>query len=1212
MSSRLLPWTTLLALGCAAELPTPSIESVEPNRGYNGEKTAIIIHGESFLPRVEIDTRGGGERLDRQFDLRLTRDGVEAPVDFVGLKSFGEIEAWVPEGLAPGLYGLDLTSPNGHEVSLPRAFTVTDTRADHLSFRLDTVAYTVWDEIPVSFDLLDPEGQPVYEAMDIVFNVSSATGGAGLQVDASLLEDADVEVIDDGYSVTGRLNAIGHGFLRLTPSVEDNLLLEVSAADPSSVVRPDHQIVAVSSDSLYGVVVTLPERDFETLAGESFEISLELVDQWGNRLHEAGATLVLNERCGRNIATRTFVGSWSGPIAMQIASGTENCPENGIDITGTTSGSSDTVVVRPASVGRYGVTAYPPNLTAGLSVLYALVSAEDPYGNLVSDHHAAISLALSHAGHLADGGLISQSCPSFEEGRMVCVAVPYLAGTSVRALATGDDDLEGASNLLQIAAGPVDALSLSLPAGPLTAGTPLALEVQPLDAFGNPASLTTAATFTFLSTTTEPDCDSRGVPASGSPWIFDCVLTRATTAERLTVSASDLRRTTTAVSGSFEVWNGDLATVAMDFLPAPPFPAGSNFEVDLSGFDAYGNPWLHKRDAMVDPILRVEDDTGTCVTNPATVRIEEGIFERRITASITRAINGNRLHIIHGATEVGRSEPFQVVAGAPDQIQLDAARPWAFVGDALRVTATVVDAWSNPVTTHASPVNLVTLHGSAEPCRIDSFVGGMGETDLLFTSRRLDERLQATSLTPALEGLLDIDVLEDGCDDDSDGRADIEAVLRVGGGLDDTARVCLGGSGALGVLDLAASTGSASGWHFWDSVNGETSPASSSTTVIWPSEGLVNVEGVVHDARACGSLDSALVYIAEDDGQPVGPLSLTSSVSSVTVGSSTYGSATLRMASSTTCSGDAARGATVYLRSTLGSFTGGVAPTGHGLAMSLDATGGGTATWSVSLERHGGTAKILVGRLDGLALGSLELQVNGDDMPPHVLEVTPAGFSSGLLDTLEVRFDEALLTTRLMESVSVQALSGSPLVIDEILLSEGGSLAEIVLDAPVDLSTTPLRLTLSPGVRDLAGNRLDGDWDDVASPFVLLVGPFESLAPDMSSCVADIALMRPDGDDMPGTEESDSVVLRVEASGAPAWWVLEVWDELGVDPVAVRWVQGTGTASASLSWDGRLQGGQVASNGSYALRVRPLDVYLNEGGDCEVSVLLDNLLTEDP
>jgi hypothetical protein len=1200
-----------VATSCSPELPTPLIDSVVPDRGYNGEVTLLSVSGENFLPLVSMDPNDEEALLDHEFRLWLEQGGQRTNLEAVQFVSYDELRAYVPEGLAKGLYDVGLDSPDGQEASSRGAFTVTDTRADHLAFDVDTVAWVVHEPIPVAFELQDPKDEGVQQSLDVVLSVTSLLGAEGVTPFPVQFSGAVLEPIENGFSMTGSLSPAGDGLVTLETTIEDDLTISLEPVEPDSIVEGDSQVLSISPGSLVGVHVGLPSKGFSTVAGRRFPLTLTLVDGWGNVLHDAEATLVLNQHCGGNLATLTIVGQWSGEVALTRATGTTECPENWVEVLGTTAGSSDPIEVLPAAADHFDVSAYPDTVTVGLDELYSIVSARDPYENAVTDYAGTLVLALDQALSETDGGLLFQVCTDFGGGSAFCTTRPWKAGSGVKIVATGTGDVTGSSGDLTLLPGAVSNLSISLGPSPYEAGTMFGVELSPLDAFGNFVDISALGPEVLISgSESEPSCFLFSTPGPGRGWLWDCTLFETAASESVVVLMRWDGGSVTARSSEFMVRNGPLAQVEWSFASPGPYVAGDAFEVHLEAFDAWGNPWTHKRDPVGDPPLDISDQTGTLSTTPTTVRLDEGVSTAMMQATVTDA-GTDTLTVRHSGTTVSTSPVFNVIAGPASELDVVPERPWAFLGEPRQITVTVVDDFGNSVNTYSGTVVVDSIQGTTTGGSSSDFSGGSVTLDLDFARAALNETLYASVVDAVLEGSASIDVLDPSCDANLDGSTDVAAAFDIDGSSGD-ARVCWNDDGADAKIDASASTGDVSGYHFWDGQGLDEDTPDAAIYVHWEDPGVTDVEVVAYTSSACGSLAEGTAWIVPNDGQAAGPIDLSAEDSVLHVGSVVYSATVVHVTGAVDCSGDAAAGATIYVRSSLGAFTGGVAPTGTGLAMVLDDHGAGSAEFSVADETHGGTVDIYAGSLDGLAFGSTSLTASGDAASPHVIDLEPRGSSADTIESVSVWFDDAMKTTRAQEYVSLTDSRGVAIPTTALTFSDGDTVLTLDLAEPLDLSDTTATFRASSSLRDTSGNRLDGSWTGTGSEFEAEFGLVSSEAPSIMSCTADVDTFRPDGDDETGTVEADEVRISATADDPPAWWVLEVYDATTGALESTAWQPGDGSASCVFEWTGRDQDGSVVGNADYTLSIFTLDEHLNPSDTCDVGVVVDNLLVERP
>ncbi|MBN1337090.1 MAG: Ig-like domain-containing protein [Deltaproteobacteria bacterium] len=1187
----------LLLVACSTPLPDPEVQGAEPDWGYNGERTDVVVRGRHFYPSMELSSSDEGGRLDRQFQVRL--EGAEGTYALQGveLDSYESLAAVVPEGLPVGLYALRVTTPAGLSAVLADAFTVTDSRADHLAFDLDSIVFDVNIPFLVAFDLLDPEDRPVFQPLRVVLTLTAASRLHGLEVDASGLDDALQGSVDEGVVVVGFLDESGHGWVSLTHSTPEILTLEVEPAVPDSVVEGDSVDIAVTPGELAGVSIDLPYLGFSAVAGEPFPVTLRMVDIYGNLLEEAIGRFSLTEACGRFSQTVDVVGRLDLDIAVTGATG-DACEENRILASGTTSGSSPGFQVEPAEPSSYGVSVYPSTVEAGQSPLYVVVTARDAWENRVLDYGSDVRLDLydTLGGLDPEAGLGEQDCPGFSEGIQVCVAWPWIAGADDQVQARGSDRLEGISGVFGVSPGPLAKILVGMGPGPVSAGEPFLLDVTPQDALKNGISTDPSVDgYRFRGRVGTPTCTWDEVMRADGSRRFSCIATLATDAETLTVSVDDLDPSVSGTTTPFIVQNGDLAVVSFDLEPGIQVSAGASFPVGLEGTDAWGNPYV----VQSDPYVELEDETGSLLPLTATLD-PDGYAEVEVT--ITVALQDDTITASQGAASLGTSDPFDVVPSDPASLSISLDRPWAFLDVPYTVRVQAVDAWGNVVLTFDEVVSVTSEFALSPGVVLDSWTDGEASGEILFDTPGVADSLIAVAETSAIMGVLTpIDVLEDDCG--------VTADLLVDGATE--AVLCLASGSASAMLDASGSTGSSLTYSFWDSAGNTTRGSSATPLFAWEEPVAVQVEVAAFTPEACGDLAQAVVYVAHDDGQPAGPVSVVPTFTTRTVGSATTGSTPVDLAA-WDCSGDVASGGSLLVRADLGEYTSGASASGIGLAVTLDAGGEATVSWSVALEAFGGTATLLAGNGTGTAIGAATVEAQGDNARPVVLDLDPRGTSDDVTDTVTVTFSEAMWSSSFTDPSAGILVSDSygARAIADISLSADATQATATLEDAIDLSLDVYEIVVSSQVRDAAGNRLDGAWSGTTGAFRTNTGAVEDTAPDVLDCTPDTAVFRPDGDDVPGTSEADEVHVEVVASAMPYGWRLAVTDEAG-DAVYTWWTLAAADADEVI-WNGVGQDGIVVDNGAYVLQIAACDAYLNLGEACEVEVTVDNRLVGAP
>jgi len=1202
---------TIAALGlfaCAPGLPDPAVTSVFETWAYNGETTEILITGEHFYPRVELDIREAGGHLDRQFSVLLDKDDESYALEGVELGDYEHLTAFVPEGLPKGIYTLMVTTPLDQSARLPRGFTITDTRADRFEVTTDGAAFLVEDDFQVQLNLQDPGGDLLLQAIDVVLDITSNDGieSTDLSIDAGNFDEAQKSEIGGGYRVALTLRAgdESQNSVTLTGHVPKGLSVTLSPADEDSVVEPDTKEIEITPASLNTVEVRLPHSGYSTTAGDPFDIDLRLVDEFGNLIDYATATLVLYEECGSASQAVEFRGETEVEFTA-IGAISHDCPENRVLASGTVSGASDAFEVLPDDAIEYDVSVFPSTITAGDQMALITIRALDSYGNQVTGYgvewleeqgkELQVQLVDELGGLDEEGqGHGNQECPGFEDGYQICQAWLTKAGSSDQLTATGDDGLQGKSEVFDVVASDLADFELDHGTPPFTAGAPFDFFVRPTDAWGNTVGIDpTVDPFSLDGAPHEISCESPVTTTIAGEWSYPCTATAVESEQFITVGYPlDAPTVSRQIDEGFAVQNGALGLAVFARPAGAAQEAGQPFTIELELFDAFGNPYLVQSTTTVT----LGDCTGSL--DPVSLGFDAAGFADT-SATITQAATDCTITVYDGASALGSTAVFDISAGELDSLQVTTESPWVFVGDDFDVELRAVDAYGNTVLDFDEAVTLDSNLDSFDSLSVDSFTDGIASVKPDFDQAAIADTLLAETASGLVVASPLLDVLDSDCG--------VEAVLLVDG--DDEPVMCLTTGGVTSTLDASRSTGSPTLFHFDDGAGKLERLTTTTTTSTWSTQAAYLVSAVAFDYSACGSIDQVVVYVADPDGEPVGPVEVTPVESVRVVGSSTDGATQVDI-QAFDCARDVAAYGTLYVRTTLGKISGTTA-SGQGLALVLDSAGQGQITWSVASELNGGDSSVVAGREGSVAIGSATITAVGDDALPTVLEVDPVGASIEITDTLTVRFDDAMREATLETANIGFSDSLGPLTVDSITMDASATLATITLDGDVDLAADVYTLELSDQIRDDAGNRLDGDRHGLASSFTVQLGDVNDLAPDLVSCTPDTNTLRPNGDDQPATDEADLVEVTLTADASAEHWLLEVYDSTSLEHG--RFWQQAGTAGPdTMLWDARDQAGSILPNDVYTLVFSAADAALDLGSSCQIELLIDNTVVEVP
>lgn len=1162
-----------LAAGCTLDPPPPDLAAVSPAWGYNGETTEIAVAGENFFPTVVVgEAADGGGRIEGTFQAWLEDTAGSHAVEEVRHLGYDRLAGEVPAGIEPGVYDLRVRVPSGLEATLPGAFTVTDTRADHLDLYVSDASYVVGSYAAVTITLQDPAERAVPQAMEVEVRATPASDASSVADVVFYADGLDGQVpLESGVGVRGRLEEGGTGVVLLTSESRTDVRLEVLPVD-DAVVRGDEQVLSWEAGPVNRVELVLPRSPFRTVAGSSFDLTIRLLDAFDNLLEDEPAALLLWDDCGNEITPFVeIVGEGTVPVTLTAACELDTISAFAYETVWTT----DTFEVLPGPIDGYAVTAAPPTIVAGEDAL-VFVEAVDAYGNLIPDHDADLHLRDDRGGLDPDLAVGEQLCPGFSAGAQVCTATPWTAAAEVVLRAEDEVGRWGAAAPIQVV--PADAASVQvlLGPGPVAAGEEFEVVVRVNDRFGNAVSYDPGGSDPVVFSDDTGTIACRWVGATGGGQGFACAIEGAT-------DDAAIEATVLGLSGAapdvLEVTNGPLALVELE-PQGTGFMAGAAFSLDLRAYDAYGNAYV----VQADPVVELTDTAGTMTPDTATLDADG-----TATVSATVFASGTtRLYAGQAGTRLGSSRTFVVAPAALDGLSVE-VEPWVSVDEPAAVVLTAVDAYGNAVDSYAGVVSLTPRGVGCEQTTVTDFEDGVAQVALACTTPSLSETLVATD-EDGFGGESDVfDVVDLAC---ADGPS---AAIAFDGDTYGLACLAEGGSVAVSV-ETGGSTRGGSGLavrHFSDGESAVRTLAGS-TSFTYTSTGTRRVGALVVAADACADLAEGYVYVGSDDGEPTGPVELSLSAPSA----SSTGTVTVT-AAATDCTGDVASGQDLYVRADLGTPAG--TSSGGGLYVTLDTSGGASFAWAFDTG-HSGTATIYAGSFGGGALGTATLTVTDDAALPEVVSVDPSGTQSGTIEAVSVVFTEPMLARNMTETQA--PLTGPDgLVSATYALSADLTTLTITPAEPLDAAAGTYTLALTTSVRDVAGNQLDGGWSDAPAALSVPFGDVGSALPTVSSCAQDTDVFSPDGDDGPDAD-ADTVGLTPVATSVPAWWWLLVTDAEGE---RVRSLRQAGTDPV-VAWDGRGDDGRIAEEGTYALALRPIDTYGNVGGACDGAIDLEQHL----
>jgi len=1167
---------------------------VAPDWAYNGEETPVLVTGRNFFPAVHVDaTERSAADIDAQFRVELTADGVEAlSLTGVTLMDYATIEARVPAGFPVGEYDLVVVSPGGATSEpLPHAFTVTDTRADHLDIEIDGAAFLVGEYAEVEVHLVDLDDEAVADSMEVVVTAASARRAVSFDLEGDGL--TDMIAVDGG--VRGRLGAAGVGRVALTSSLPDDVVVEVAPIDAGSWVRGDEQALSFEALALADIQVEiLGDRDFVPVAGEPFQVELTLLDEANDSIEDLETHVILAEGCGGDFDELVVLtGSAVVDVTVTGATGV-TCAENVLEAsTGEIEGQSRPFLVDAGPLADLQVFPSTEQVVAGSGALQLRVQAVDSYGNPVTTYADEPAFTDYIAGADPRETPIEVTCGApWTNGERICDAMLIRAAEQVRVRVTavGHSEITGSAGPIEVLPGAPAALTLEPDTTEGVAGEAFIARTRVEDAWGNGADVNVAVTpIEVVGDAGATDCIWQAEVSPGEHR-FSCVSTLAG-ARHLSASLASYGLEAEADS-PVEIANADLASLSLA-ASTGQVAAGELFTLSVQGLDAFGNPYLVHRSG---PTVNLSEPDGTLSPSALTLSTADGAASDSFTLTAARA--STPITASHGAvTDV---VALDVLPAAPDRFVVTVERPWTWVGSPIGLEVAAQDAYGNLTPEFEGPAAARSVGALFPEVEISAFDGGEASTSLIWTSAGLLDQVLVEA--GAISGVSDaVDALDTNC------AVSPQVTLTLDGGADSLVS-CLVSGEASATATYSATAGAAaiSNFHVHDGVGGYIyrGAVASSTPLHADDVGPRVIDVVVVDESACGAQDSAIWWLGEDDGSPTGPLEVTLTLESddLTAGSTTD-SATLDV-EALDCAGDAADvGQPVYARASRGAFPDALS-SGAGRYEGLVVTGRAELTYTVEEALVGGPATLIFGTPGTISYGEVNVMVGGDNEHPTVRLVDPVGWTDAVYDNLTVRFSEPMIPETASEGVILIEGPAGEVPIGSMRFDELGEVLTITPDAPIDAGEGIFTLTLSGASVSLSlrdeggGNRLDGAWTGTGSDFVVRFGQVDDDELVVTTCAPALERFTPDGDPGAG-EEADEVGLDLVASTAPAWWRLSLVS--GTDETRVWRVAALGSKDR-VTWDGRGADGAVVAPGAWTLRVMALDASDNASSPCETQV----------
>jgi hypothetical protein len=1162
--------------GCVVRPPEPELVRVAPPWAVDDEPMEIRVFGQNLLPRAQLRASDGSVDADvGAFSVTLVSadDGAEFPLPDATVVARDELRTLV-FGVPVGEYDVVVTTPWSQTATLADGFEVLDVRADALRIELDAISWQAGTEARFQVQLLDPSGLPMAADMGVQVTITPDEALAPEVVFAGGALEGQQE-LPDVAGIVGRLGSDGMAEIAVTVSTPDQYTLNVRPLSEGAVGADDARVDVFSGD-VTGVRVRLPSEDFVAVAGEPFEVTIELIDNNGLVVTDTRRSLAVGNACGKLFAAVEVAGPQRTEITLEVATTPEECPFDEILVTGfnLAQGRSTPIVVLPAEVSQFEVEVSDPvpgpgkpRVVAGTE-LDILVTPADAYGNS-APWAGTVGAVVDGAGN----PLLfrcSAGAPQYCTAR-----VTRAVEDDVITVYDASGVLEGVSNRFDVTPGAAITGIATADAAVWRAGDIHEVRATVFDYWANVVDPATAQLLGVTASNRNGDAQC-SVAVDGMEFVLQCVSTRAAPNSAIVLSVPSFALEVT--SAPFSVHNGELArleVVASDL----DVIAGEEIDAMLYAWDAWNNPYTVQAISVVE----VPDSTGTI--SPDGVELEPD-GSARFDLVLTRA---GLWSVMFRAGEISTVAPtVSVRAGDGVELRVQPDRAWTSVGTPMNVTVEVLDAYGNRAETR----QFGTLSSVNPAVPSPSFMtsNGLAVVPMEWNVVVANEALRAVSAQ--LEGVGPPMTIFSTCVRGPTPVVDLGGVVDgvlCGRGPDEPIRA------SSSLRRSVASPGTILRSYGLrvagtDLQAGVVSTGPEFSPEI-PGHGAYAVEALVVQTDGCGAVERKTLFVGPDDGSVVGPIEVTPTLDLL----DPLGGAVTTAVSITdarTCAGTVAGNVDLFVRTDRGTLLR-TQRASNGLNVTLDATGSAIFELSSFGVGTGGVASVTAVAPRGVALGVAEVEIDVDTVPPTVWRQTPKGWIDGPVSEVSLQFSEAIDPATL--GAGSFELNGLAVRIINFALSPDLREATLEVGPAFTAGGDSWILVLNSQVADFAGNRLAGTWSSQPAAYSGVIGGGQPPGSAVS-CGISHAQFRPDGADGVGVE-ADQVTFSFSADTSPSWWVVSVEDPKTEETVRVEYLAPVG-ASDNWTWDGRDVTERIVDPGVWRVRVVAEDNTGDWSTDC--------------
>jgi hypothetical protein len=482
----------------------------------------------------------------------------------------------------------------------------------------------------------------------------------------------------------------------------------VTATDSANLLTGVSGAIAVSPGSANRLAIVAPAS---ANAGASISLTVTAYDAYSNVATGYTGTVAFTSTDQKaSLPTNSTLTSGTGTFAATLKTEGKQTITGTDTVTSSITGSSQTIVVSPASLSQLLVTA-PSSATAG-TAFSITVTAADTYGNIISGYAGTVHFTSSDT---ASGVVLpgNYTFTAADAGVHTFASGVKLITAGSRTVTAADTSNAADTGSATVTVNPatVTKLVASAPAT-ATAGTAFNVTVTAEDTYGN-----TVTTFSDKVNFTSTD-PAAALPVSSS-------LTNGTANFAVTLKTAG-NQTVTGTDASNGAITGTSGTIAVSPASATHFQvaapasatAGTPINVAVTALDAYGNLVT----AYAGTVKFTSTDTQASLPPNSTLTKGTGSFAVTLKTAGTQTVTAADTV---SPTITGTSGNVAVSAAAVSKLAVSAPAT-ATAGTSINVTVSAVDAYNNTVTTFSDKVNFTSSDSSAVLPGSSSLANGTG------------------------------------------------------------------------------------------------------------------------------------------------------------------------------------------------------------------------------------------------------------------------------------------------------------------------------------------------------------------------------------------------------------------------------------------------------------------------------------------------------